>query len=114
MICLEKKIGRINIILRALKMGNDWQILLSGGVEHIGAITLAQPHIPSKPIVIGTHAEGPISQELAEMCANKLNCNIALSSGIHFSNITKAEIETVLSLSREITKDFLNSLNKTV
>ncbi len=110
MLTIHKKsetLGRIELTLEAIPLGRDWQLTLLGGKKHIGALVLAEPSLPARYLSPPKHREAEISCELAQLCAQQLNCNIALCCGIHYDDITKAEIEEVLRLARSLVKDFL-------
>ena len=49
---LTAKHGRLSVTLRAVRQGQDLQVICSGGEAHIGAVALASPH-PSTEVADG-------------------------------------------------------------
>jgi hypothetical protein len=109
----SEELPRLELFLEAVSLGRDWQLILWGGKKHIGALVLAEPGQPARFLSCPGHREASISCELAGLCAKELNCNIAFCCGIHYDNITKAEIEEVLLLARSLVRDFLADIART-
>lgn len=102
------KLTRPDLILEAVPLGQDWQLILTGGDKHVGALALSGPNEKTQVLVAPGHYEGHLCRELSEICAKKLNCRIAFCCGIHYDDISKDEIEEILVLARIVIEDFLN------
>lgn len=60
--------GRLALELRLLPAGRDWQVLLTGGDAHIGAVILAEPADampPDAPEAAPAHAAGSRARPVA-------------------------------------------------
>ena len=110
----EKSVNyqRIELILQAFPVGKDWQMILKGGREHIGATALANTGYKTQVIGFPDHKELMVSEELATVLAENLHCHIAFSSGIHYDDITKDEIQEVLCLARELVDQFISDMKR--
>lgn len=119
---LTAKHGRLSVTLRAVRQGQDLQVICSGGEAHIGAVALASPH-PSTEVADGEkkdgllavsgHREDMLAARTARRLANELNCVVCVTAGIHFDSITKEEIERVLNLVDVLTERCLTRLKQT-
>ena len=105
----SEKHQRIELILQAISVGGDWQIILKGGREHIGGVALARSGYKTQVAGFSDHKESPVAEELAGILAEELNCHIAFSCGIHYDNISRDEISEVLALGRSLIDEFINS-----
>lgn len=114
--------GRLALELRLLPAGQDWQLLLTGGDAHIGAVILAEPANampPDVPEVMsdtassGTedgvrlhvlrrtgHHDDKAALPLARDYCRALKATVCVSAGIHYDHISREEIDTVLALAR--------------
>lgn len=103
--------GRIQLTLKAMSAGGDLLILLTGGEAHIGAIALAAPEgLAGSPECTG-HREGALACEIALELADQLRCRVAVACGIHYDNITRAEIGDTLKLARKLAQMLLKKAN---
>ena len=118
---LTAKHGRLSVTLRAVRQGQDLQVICSGGEAHIGAVALASPH-PSTDVKDGKktdgllalsgHREDKLAARMARRLADELNCVVCVTAGIHFDSITKEEIERVLNLVDVLTERCLTRLKQ--
>ena len=118
---LTAKHGRLSVTLRAVRQGQDLQVICSGGEAHIGAVALAGPH-PSTEVADGEkkdgllavsgHREDMLAARMARRLANELSCVVCVTAGIHFDSITKEEIERVLNLVDVLTERCLTRLKQ--
>lgn len=110
--------GRLALELRLLPAGQDWQLLLTGGDAHIGAVILAEPANAMPPAVradmaSGTedgvrlhvlrrtgHHDDKAALPLARDYCRELKATVCVSAGIHYDHISREEIDTVLALAR--------------
>lgn len=109
----EKKLSFSEIKLYVLKLGDDYNITISGGDKpHIGSSVLAVPRLSltgdgsvsatsSVMNMIG-HKDEQICRDLAEkVCINK-NAVVLCSGGFHVDNISKDGIDEVLRAVKEL------------
>jgi gallate decarboxylase subunit D len=122
MIDLEVEKGRIKINLKAIPVGEDLCIIISGGdAPHIGCVTLSiprpslsDPNINSATTsvfnLIG-HKDDEAARYVSHTLSSKLNKNIVVTCGIHVDNITTEEIETTINLVKLITDTLIRKFN---
>lgn len=111
MIVIDKKLGRINVKLQAIKVGQDLCIIITGGKEHIGAVTFSYDKEAST-VAFGTHKENFVTEAVGDILKDKYCGNFVICCGIHFDNITKEEIEWVKVLALKITEELCIRLNR--
>lgn len=111
MIVIDEELGRIKIKLQAIKMGQDLCIIITGGKEHIGAVTFSYDK-EANTVAFGTHKENFVTQAASDILKDKYCGNFVICCGIHFDNITKEEIELVKVLTLKITEELCIRLNR--
>ena len=120
--------GRLNIYLRVFRLGRDIQVLCGGGASHIGAVALAAPaqahtqgHTPpserpeqieAQLLALPGHKEDALALRMAQAMAEALHCSVCVSAGIHYDNITRAEIEQVEQMVQDLTRRCIAALTK--
>lgn len=103
--------GRIRLVLSWKFVGNDVQVVLEGGDSHIGAVALyVVDGAPLEVQELPHHREGPLAQSVARRLGEALHVTVCVSAGIHYQDITKAEISTVLSLADKLALDCVHCL----
>ncbi len=113
MIELNVSKGRINVRLRALFMGKDLCILIDGGdMPHMGAISLCHGNTKEmlQSINIPKHKEYIITEDVSKRIQQELGYVTCCICGIHITNITKQEIESVVCMSQELTTSLMREL----
>lgn len=114
MINLNRKLGRVNIDLKANYVGEDLIIVVSGGdVPHVGAISYGGEGFQNKDfekntIVYGNHKEYIISQRFSQRIGDIFKGNYMISVGMHLENITGEEIKIVIKLSEELLEEIIS------
>ena len=103
--------GRVELCLRLMPQGRDLHAFLLGGEAHVGAVALASPGEAAKVLQRQSHREGELAGRVAERLAGALGCAVSVSSGIHFADISRAEITTVEKLAERLVDDCLQSLS---
>lgn len=116
MFSLNRKKGRLDINLIAFEIGKDLFVLLTGGEEHLGSVTVGMTgsEVETQTVAIKGHKEYVLTQKIGEILAKKYMGNFVICCGIHFDDITREEIASVLKLSCDITKELCSILEKTV
>lgn len=107
--------GRLFLELRLLPAGDDWQLLLTGGAAHIGAVVLAEPAregsgtAPRPPAGVLLHVlrrtghrDDEAALPLARDYCRALGATVCVSAGIHFDDISREEIDTILDMARTL------------
>lgn len=97
--------GRLTLSLRLYGMGKDVQALLTGGDAHAGGTALAAPNAPVQTLSLPGHRDAELACQLAQGLADGLGCAACVTAGIHYDNITRAEIEEC----RRLTDTLLHS-----
>ena len=98
------------ITLRTLKIGGDFLLILTGGKEHIGAISLYENNKLST-ILKKNHKDNIISDMLSKVIYDELNIEVVIICGIHIDNATKTDINIIISNSKEIIKQWIEKQN---
>lgn len=111
----RKKEGRLDINLIAIKIGKDLCVLLTGGEEHLGSVTVGMTgEIETQTVTIKGHKEYVLTQKIGEILAEKYSGNFVICCGIHFDDITIEEITSVLKLSCDMTEEMCSNLKTVV
>ena len=95
----------IRIRLRAVPMGDDLALLISGGREHIGAVATAYREgdgVKVETHVLPGHREGELAAETARLAALSLNCTVTVAMGIHQDEATREEIDHIVGTVRRL------------
>jgi hypothetical protein len=111
---LTRKIGRIKIDLKAIMIGKDLCVIISGGDSpHIGSVTLSVPRpslsdsnrLSSTTSILNLlgHKDDEAAKYVSHELSSKLNKNVVVTCGIHVNNITSEEITVVMNLLKELT-----------
>lgn len=121
MININQSQNDISITLCALPMGNQWNITITGGTAHLGAVavgiprpSLSDPRKNSASVSVLTvtgHRDDDIARPSAHFLASELQQVIVVSCGIHFDNITPEHIHLIEKLVQKALKEFLNTVN---
>jgi len=121
MIVLKKTSGRASLRMRALPMGKDLCVTISGGdLEHIGAVALGVPHPslidPDKTsatvssLAIPAHKEDELARAVAKKIASALHATVCVSCGIHLDDAKAQEIEDIVASVMEMTEKMIHKL----
>jgi len=120
MIELTREQGRIRIRLKAIQMGKDLCVTITGGDRpHLGAVALSavRPSLddPNKlsastsVLTLLGHKEDEVARKVAHILSSRLGINVVVCCGIHVDEITSKEIAIVSDLVDKITEDLINS-----
>ena len=112
MAAVEKKLSFMTLKASYEKLGDDYNILVSGGSEHIGCTVLAVPRpsltgdgsISSTSSIINVtgHKDEFVCRYLAQrLCAYK-NAVVVCTGGVHIDNISKEQIDEVMEAVKEL------------
>lgn len=101
--------GRLELRLRLLGQGRDLHAFLLGGEPHVGATALAAPGEPAQICERAAHREGPLAGLVARRLADAFGCAVSVSAGIHFPDITRAEIAAVERMAAGLAEQCISS-----
>jgi len=114
-VALTKTLGRIEVRLKAFRVGKDLVVVIDGGRGHIGAVaagTGCGGMAVSSVLTTPGHRDDRIAKDAAERISKRLACNCAVIAGVHYDNITPQEIKDVLNLSNELVDELEGALRK--
>lgn len=104
-VVLGKSMGRVEVRLHAIPVGNDLIVVIEGGRSHIGAVaagTNCGGLAVSSVLTVPGHRDDRIAKDAAERISKKLGRNCAVVAGVHYDDITPQEIKDVLILSSSL------------
>lgn len=110
--------GRIKINMKALKVGEDLCVIISGGDSpHIGCVTLSvpRPSLADKNAISATtsilnlvgHKDDEAAKYVSHTLSSRLNRNVVVTCGIHVDNITAEEIDVTIRTLKELTEELI-------
>ncbi|HBS60096.1 MAG TPA: hypothetical protein DEA44_12610 [Firmicutes bacterium] len=122
MIEIDKSQANMTIKLRAIPLGDGWNVALTGGKAHIGAVamgipraSLADPGQTSASVSVLTvtgHMDDEIARPAAYVLAKELKQVVVVTCGIHYDQITPEDILAVRKNVQEVLAEFLANLTK--
>lgn len=114
MTTLHLRRGRISLRLRALRLGDDLSLTLTGGDrEHLGAVALAAPQsgrdgsATASVLTLPGHREDLLARRLALHLAATLGIAVSVACGIHIDAPTRQELQDVEAMADELAAMFL-------
>jgi hypothetical protein len=96
----------MKIKFKTLNIGGDLLLIITGGKEHIGAITLCENNKLST-IEKANHKDSIISSMVSKMIYDKLKINIVVICGIHKDNATKKDIKKIINQTKKEAKKWI-------
>lgn len=115
---ITRTAGRINLLLEAKKIGDDFLLILSGGKEHVGAIAVGifdekSQRASSSVLCLPGHREEQVALQGARLVSKATHRTVVFIVGIHLDSINLDEIEKINSMSGEMIKSFITFLDET-
>jgi len=118
---VEKKIGRVGLRMEAVRMGEDYCLVVTGGDRpHLGAVALSTPRpslADSRKISASTsvltlvgHKEDDVAKKIAQQYAAKLNRQVVVACGVHLDGITREELAVMEEMLAELAEQLLKKL----
>ena len=98
--------GKYQITLNHYNIGDDLLITVTGGKEHIGAISLMDNNKYSSLSKI-SHKDEIISKFVVNSISTLINKDILVVCGIHIDNATKEDISTLILNTNNCVTEFL-------
>ena len=113
-----RKVSRIEIILEAKKIGDDYLLILMGGREHVGAVGIGHfdeksQRASSSVVTMPGHREEQLALQGARQVSRATKKTTVFVAGIHQDNISPEEIKDVVSAAEEMIADFIAFCEKT-
>ncbi|MBU1667139.1 hypothetical protein KKC13_01900 [bacterium] len=99
---------RVN--LQHLAIGQDILVIITGGKEHIGGLSLAENDSCSTLSKKG-HKESLITKSVAPMIQSTLNRDVLVVCGIHIDNATANEIKILVTNTQTCVNIFLKEID---
>jgi hypothetical protein len=114
---LRRKVSRIEIILEAKKIGDDYMLTLTGGREHIGAVAVGlydekSQRASSSVLTLPGHREEQLALQGARQVSRATMKTTVFVAGIHQDNISPGEIKDIVSTAEEMIQNFINFYEK--
>lgn len=114
--------GRFEVLAKVFELGPDCLVILWGGTRpHVGAVGMAQvrPSLqdPNKRAASSSvftfvgHKEDVVAKMISEELAKRLGRNTVVVAGIHWDNLSDAEIKIITRLSQTILEDIVKKFN---
>lgn len=109
---IKRKVGRINIVLGAKKVGEDYLLTLTGGEEHVGAVAVGlfdekSQRASSSVITMPGHREEYLALHGARQVSKATRKTSVFVVGIHQENISPEEIRDIVSAAGEMVESFI-------
>lgn len=110
--------SRIKIDMKAVKVGNDICVIISGGDSpHIGCVTLSVPRASLSDHEVNSattsvlnlvgHKDDEVARYVSHTISARLHKNVVVTCGIHADNITEEEIKVTKKLIEELTETLI-------
>ncbi len=114
--------GRFEVMAKVFELGPDCLVILWGGTRpHVGAVGMAQvrPSLrdPNKSAASSSvftfvgHKEDMVAKMMSEELAKRLGRNTVVVAGIHWDNLSDAEIKIITRLSQTILENIVKKFN---
>ncbi|MGD9577198.1 MAG: hypothetical protein AB7Y74_02970 [Syntrophorhabdus sp.] len=114
--------GRFEVLAKVFELGPDCLVILWGGTRpHVGAVGMAQvrPSLrdPNKSAASSSvftfvgHKEDMVAKMMSEELAKRLGRNTVVVAGIHWDNLSDAEIKIITRLSQTILENIVKKFN---
>ncbi|MCE5172140.1 hypothetical protein LQV63_22925 [Paenibacillus profundus] len=100
-----------DLSIQVLQVGRDWMFAITGGDPHIGAVSTASKDDGEwkvKTTPVPGHKEHVLTGPMALQAAQFLKTTVTVVAGIHYDNLTAADIDMVVD---KVWKRFLLELN---
>lgn len=91
--------------MKAVPMGQDLCVIITGGEAHIGAVTSGSKTKEPETTVFGTHKEYHVTEMAARILRQEIDGNFTVCCGIHLDNIDKQEISDVMVIAEQMIRD---------
>ncbi len=109
---IKRKVGKIEILLDAKKLGEDYLLTLTGGEEHVGAVAVGlfdekSQRASSSVITMPGHREEYLALHGAKQVSRATRKTSVFVVGIHQDNVSPGEIRDIVSAAGEMVESFI-------
>ncbi len=109
---IKRKVGKIEIVLDAKKIGQDFLLTLTGGEEHVGAVAVGHfdeksQRASSSVITMPGHREEHLALHGARQVSRATKKASVFVAGIHQDDISPEEIKDIVSAAGEMVESFI-------
>ncbi|HWQ48372.1 MAG TPA: hypothetical protein VN414_05405 [Methanosarcina sp.] len=109
---IKRKVGKVEIVLDAKKVGKDYLLTLTGGEEHVGAVAVGlfdekSQRSSSSVITMSGHREEYLALDGARQVSRATRKTSVFVVGIHQDNISPEEIKNIVSAAGEMVESFI-------
>lgn len=109
---IKRKVGKIEIILDARKVGQDYLLTLTGGEEHVGAVAVGlfdekNQRASSSVVTTPGHREEYLALQGARQVSRATKKASVFVAGIHQNNISPEEIKNIVLAAGEMIESFI-------
>jgi hypothetical protein len=112
MIRLTRQKNRIRLHLKAVSMGPDLCVIITGGdTPHLGAVTVVSEARQPVTEVFDEHKDDHVTKLAAGILAREFGGNFAVCCGIHLDQIEKREIDDILKISEQMVWELCRRLS---
>lgn len=87
-------------------------LIVGGDRTHIGSVTVISPEGEMTSADFPGHKEACVTQKAAEYLYRQFKTPVTVTAGIHFDNITKEEIRSVLNMTEEMLKTAVTEIGE--
>jgi len=113
----KRKVGKIEIVLDAIRIGEDYLLTLTGGEEHIGAVAIGlfdekSQRASSSVVTMPGHREEYLALQGARQVSRATKKTSVFVVGIHQDNISPEEIRNIVSAAGEMVESFISYYKK--
>lgn len=93
------------------RLDDGFHVLVTGGCRtHVGAVSHAAPEERVQTVQYPTHREGTVSERWAEALCAHLRCPVTVNCGIHYDNVSKADIQEIVTVTEQLLKKVMAEL----
>ena len=109
---IKRKVGKIEIVLDAKRIGEDYLLTLTGGEEHVGAVAVGlfdekSQRASSSVITMPGHREEYLALDGAKQVSRATRRASVFVVGIHQDNISLEEIKDIVSAAGKMVENFI-------
>jgi hypothetical protein len=114
---IKRNVGKIDIMLEAKKIGEDYLLTLTGGEEHVGAVAVGlfeekSQRASSSVITMPGHREEYLALQGARQVSKATKKTSVFVVGIHQDDISSEEIRDIVSVAGEMVESFITFYEK--
>ncbi|MCQ6962614.1 hypothetical protein [Methanolobus chelungpuianus] len=114
---IERAAGRANLLLEWESIGNDLSVKLTGGASHVGAVGVGifdstSGRASSSVVTVPGHREDGLALQGARELSEASRSTTVFIAGIHVDDITKREIEEIVSVAEGMIEELSGILRE--